>query len=96
MCVPGNENNIKLCATGCRVSRLARACYPGNRETGLRKRWKKERPLTQGRSCTIVLVGYSLMSMVINEEAEPGHSISLGVGVYPVTAGLTTNNAAWL
>jgi hypothetical protein len=44
----------------------------------------------------MVLAGYSVMSIVINEEAEPGHSISLGVGVYPVTAGLTTNNPARL
>ena len=53
-------------------------------------------PLIQGRSILMVLAGYSVMSMVINEEAEPGHSISPGVGVYPVTAGLTTNNPARL
>ena len=64
--------------------------------SGVQEEVEKGAPLIQGRSLAIVLAGYSVMSIVINEEAEPGHSISLGVGVYPVTAGLTTNNPARL
>jgi hypothetical protein len=64
---------------------LSQAVSAGNSGWGIVNRGQEEvengAPLIQGRSIVIVLAGYSVMSMVINEEAEPGHSISLGVGV---------------
>ena len=53
----------------------------GESLTGAQEEAENGAPQDEGRSIVLVLAGYSVMSMVINEEAEPGHSISLGVGV---------------
>lgn len=95
MGVSGHEDNIIIFISSSGVQ-IRRGSNPKRLRPHARAEAESGAPPGQGRSVVSNATGYSVMSMVINEDAAPGHSISLGVGVYPVTAGLTTNGSSAL
>lgn len=93
--VPSHEDNIRIKTRRIAGYGFGTVAMVEDRGLMHTTRRKTERPVW-GRSVVADATGYSVLSIVISEEAAPGHSISLGVGVYPVTAGLTTNGSSAL